>query len=169
MSKKVNLLRSRCTSLLLCSKPVQRNWLRFFKNFKKQCTLQGIIKLNLLWEMLLLAFFLPENVRKTQNVTKRHSFRTGLRFLISLLNVRPQMTFICSFMDCFSFSNFYANSCCFLNLRKSWLNSELDFIQNKLHFGRLGLLVSCYTVNQYNKIEWTFSQSWKKSAHSKRS
>ena len=38
--KQVKFLPSRCTSLLLHSKPVERNWLRFFKYFKKQCILR---------------------------------------------------------------------------------------------------------------------------------
>ena len=37
--KEVKFLASRCTNLLLRSKPVQRNCLSFFKNFKKQCGL----------------------------------------------------------------------------------------------------------------------------------
>ena len=35
--KRVTLVSSRCISLPLHSKPVQRNMPRFFKNFKKQC------------------------------------------------------------------------------------------------------------------------------------
>ena len=37
--KQVDILPSRWTSLLLRNKPVQPNWLRLFKNFKKQCAL----------------------------------------------------------------------------------------------------------------------------------
>ena len=37
--KKVKFLPSKCTSLLLRSKPVQKNCLRFFRNFTKQCAL----------------------------------------------------------------------------------------------------------------------------------
>ena len=37
--KKATFLASRYTSLLLRSKPVQQNWLRFLKNFRKQCVL----------------------------------------------------------------------------------------------------------------------------------
>ena len=33
--KQLNFLSSKCTSLRLLSKPVQRNWVRFFKNLKK--------------------------------------------------------------------------------------------------------------------------------------
>ena len=40
--KQVKFLLSRCTILLLCSKPVRQNCLRFFKTFKKQCALQGL-------------------------------------------------------------------------------------------------------------------------------
>ena len=35
--KQAKILLPKCTSLLQCSKPVQRNHLRFFKNFKTQC------------------------------------------------------------------------------------------------------------------------------------
>ena len=35
--KQAKSLPPRCTSLLLCSKPVQQNYLYFFKNFKTQC------------------------------------------------------------------------------------------------------------------------------------
>ena len=40
-SKKNNFLSSKCTSLVLHSKPVQRNCLHFFK---KQCALKGLIQ-----------------------------------------------------------------------------------------------------------------------------
>ena len=31
-----------CTSLLLCSKPVQQNWRHFLKSFRKQCAFYGL-------------------------------------------------------------------------------------------------------------------------------
>ena len=43
MDKNVKFLVSRCITLLVDSKPVQRNCLRFFKNFKKQCALKELI------------------------------------------------------------------------------------------------------------------------------
>ena len=72
----INFLMSTCTSLLLGSKPVQPNWLCLFKNFKKQYTLWGLMKLILLQETLLLTIFLRYEVRENQNITKGPSFET---------------------------------------------------------------------------------------------
>ena len=55
---------SRCTSLLLCSTPIPRNCLRFSKYFKKQCSIQGLMRLTLLRERLLLSTFLYQKMKK---------------------------------------------------------------------------------------------------------
>ena len=111
--KQMKLLPSRCTSLLLCIKPVQQNWLRFFKKFKKQCALLGLMKLKLLGETLLLTIFLHQKVTKNQKMTKGLSFKTTRGFLTCLLTLKRRMTHKCGFLDCFSFSHFLATSCRF--------------------------------------------------------
>ena len=111
--KQMKLLPSRCTSLLLCIKPVQQNWLRFFKKFKKQCALLGLMKLKLLGETLLLTIFLHQKVTKNQKMTKGLSFKTTRGFLTCLLTLKRRMTHKCGFLYCFSFSHFLATSCRF--------------------------------------------------------
>ena len=86
--KQVQFLPSRCTSLLLRNKPVQRNRLRFSKKFQKQCALYRLMKLRLLRETLLLSIFLHQKVRKNQKMTKGLSFETTSRFLTWLLTLR---------------------------------------------------------------------------------
>ena len=75
----------RFTNLLLCSKPVQRNWLHFFKKFKKQCALKGLMKLKLLRQTPLLTIVFHYKVRKNQEKIKGPSFGSTRRFLTWLL------------------------------------------------------------------------------------
>ena len=70
----IKFLVSRYTSLLLRNKPVQGNLLQFFKNFTKQCVLQGLMKLKLLRETLSLTTFLHQEVRKNLKKDKRILF-----------------------------------------------------------------------------------------------
>ena len=120
------MLSSRCTSLLLRSKPEQQNWLCFFKKFKKQCALLGLMKLKLLRGTLFLTIIMDQKVRKNKKMTKGPSLEIARGLLICLLTLRLRMPHICGFLDCFSFSHFLNTSCCFQNLRLSSLNFELN-------------------------------------------
>ena len=132
---------------------VQRNWLRFFKNFKKQCALQGLMKLKLLRETLLLTIFLHQKVRKDQRMTKRPPFEITRGFLTWLLTLRRRMPHMCGFLDCFSFSHFLAFSCGFQNVGLSSLNFQVKFLKFQMY--------------QYSEIGCVFSKILKNSARSK--
>ena len=56
-----------------------------FQNFKKQCVVERLIKVNLLPEMLLLLIFLHYKVKENQNMIKERSFGTPRRLLTCLL------------------------------------------------------------------------------------
>ena len=92
------------------------------------------MNLKLLPGPLLLTIFLHQNLRNNLKLAQKLSLETSHRVLICLLNLRPQMLHICGFLDCFSISYFLENFHCFQNLGQSSLNSNLDFIQNKLTF-----------------------------------
>ena len=79
--KQVNLLLSKCASLMLYDKPVQANWLLFLRIYKKQFALWVLMKLKLLREMLLLNIFLHEKMRKNQKITERLCSETSCGFL----------------------------------------------------------------------------------------
>ena len=104
---------SRCTNLLLRSKPVQQNYLRFFKNVKSQCGLYELMKLQSLRETHLLSIFLHYKVKKNKKIMKELSLSLSLSLswdcplILDLsLNLRVRMPHIYVFLDYFSFGSF---------------------------------------------------------------
>ena len=75
-----------------------------------------------------------------------------------MLILRPRMPYICSILNCFSFSHFLATSCRFSKLRLSLFNFALIFGKNKSNFCRLDALVCCCAANQYSEIACVFSK-----------
>ena len=104
--KQVKFLLSRWTSLLLCSKPVQQNWLRLFKNFKKPCAQRvnetKVTSRNIFIDNL----FALESRKESRNDQRILFWPSSARgFLTCLLTLRSQVPYICGFLDCFSFSH----------------------------------------------------------------
>ena len=66
-------------------------------------------------------------IEKSPKLTKPPSLETSPTFLVCLLTYRPQMSRMCCYPDCFSFSNFLDNSSRLYNLKLSSLNSGLIF------------------------------------------
>ena len=77
------------------------------------------------------------------------------------------MPYKCGFMKCFSFGQHFSPFYCFLNLRLSSLNCELNFEQKKSNLCRLDVLVCCCVKNQYSEIGCVFYKALKNSARSK--
>ena len=108
----------KCSSLLLCSKPVQENCLllsilNILKSFQTQCAIYGLAKLNLLLEMRLYQIIFNQEEIKIQNIKKGPSFGALRRVLTCLIILSLRKTHICAFSDYFSFSHFLGTSCCF--------------------------------------------------------
>ena len=109
--------------------------------------------------------FLHYKVRKNKKMTKAPSFETLRNFLTCLLTLIPRMPHIGGFLDSFSFTHFWATSCCFYNLRLSPLKSEVWIKEVKNC--SLDVLVCCCAANQYWEIDCVFSKILKNSARSK--
>ena len=122
---------SRCTSLVLHSKPVQQNCLRFFKNFKKQCALQGLMKLKLLRELLLLTNFLHQKVRKNKKTTKGSSFKMARGFFFLTLRLpMPHMWF----SELFKFQSFFSHLLLVLELKTKFIEFWTKFRKKQVKF-----------------------------------
>ena len=141
----LKFLLSISTSLLLCSKQVQRNCLHFFnkiikkivhalrvnetkvtsrKDFSEKRDQKMTKGLSLESP---LSIFLHQKVRKNPKMTKRPTLYTAPAFFTCLLTYSPQMPRICDFPDCFSFSRLLDTSCGFYNLKLSFTKSILIF------------------------------------------
>ena len=129
----------------------------FFSKFLKQCAFEGLMKLSLLRQMLLLQIILLQDVKKNQDMTKEPFFGAPHGILTCLLTLSLRKTHICVFPDYLSFCQFLATSCYFQKLRLRSLNS-LILGKTSQTFCRLNVLVCYCAANQYNKTACIFSK-----------
>ena len=110
--KQVNFLPFRCTSLLLRTKPVQRNWLHFFKTLRAlRINETKVTSKNAFIDNL----FALESEKESKN-DERTLFPDCPRILdlsVSPESVRLWMPHICGFLDCFSFGHFWPHPVAF--------------------------------------------------------
>ena len=90
-------LASQCTSQVMRRKPVQQNYLHFFKDLKSKSTFCMLVKLRLLMKMLLMEIILGPKVATNKSATKKPSFQYFCRFVTCALTLRPRNTYITIF------------------------------------------------------------------------
>ena len=125
--KQVRFLQLRCSSLLQRSKPVQRNWLRFSKNLKKQCAFEGLMRLQLLRETFSLTIFLHQKITENRKMTKGRSLKTTRRLFTWILTPRRPMPHIRGLSGLFQSNHFLTPSCELQNVTLGPLNCQLNF------------------------------------------
>ena len=86
------ILRPNCSSLLLGSKPVQRNLRHFVKSFRRQCAFSGLMKLNDLPQMLFLLIVFHQKVKKDLEMNKELCFWTPRRVWACLFTLSVRTT-----------------------------------------------------------------------------
>ena len=91
--KRAGFLASKCTSLLLRSKPIQQNYWHFLKDFKLKRALSGIMKERLLVKMLLMEIILGPKVTMNQVATRKPCFGYLCRFVTRALTLRLRNTY----------------------------------------------------------------------------
>ena len=129
--KKPIILPSQCTSLVLGSNLVMQNLMHFLKIFKRRCMLSGLMKLNLLLEMVLLSIFLNQKVKANENMTKKLSFGTPRKVFTCLLTLSLRTTPLGVFPHFFSFSHFLSTSCCFYKRKNT---NSIKFCINLIQY-----------------------------------
>ena len=85
-------------------------------------------------------------------MTKGHPSEIDLGFLTSLLTLRVQTPNLYGFLNYFSLRNFWATSCCVLNLRLNPSNYELNFGSNKPNICYVDELVCYCGSNKYSEV-----------------
>ena len=116
------------------------------------------MKQKLLWDTHLLTIFLRWKVRKTLKMAKGPSSKTGNASLTSLLTIRPRMSHICGFLDCFSFSHFFRHFLMVLELTVNFNEFWAKFSIKQVTFCCLDVLVFYCAINQYSEIGCAFSE-----------
>ena len=101
-------LASQCTNFLLHIKPVKRNYLHSFKDFKPKSTLCRLIRLRLPVKMLLMEIIFQLKVIINKETTKKLWFWQFYRIFTRALTLTPRNTYIYGFRAFFGFINFQA-------------------------------------------------------------
>ena len=147
---------SQCPGLVRRSKPVQRIYKHFFKDFEPRSALPRLIRLRLLVKMILI-----ENAR-----TKSLYFGYFWRFVTHVLAIGPRPTYIYVLWAIFGFFIFSGYLLLFLEAKSKIIAFYTKFWARHLHLLRLSVLVCCFAANTYNKITSIFSKVSKPRADS---
>ena len=99
----------------------------FFQKFFKKVRDLRVNETKVIWEKALTVNLFALEREEKSKITNGPSLETAPGFLTCLLTHRLQMTRICGFLDCFSFSRFSDASFSFYILKVRPLNSVLYF------------------------------------------
>ena len=146
-------LASRCTSLLLCSKPVQRNYRHFFQRFQTEGCILRVNKSKLLVNTILMEIIWQLQIAMIKLKTKKHCFGYFARFVVCGLTLQiAKSVYLLFFSNIVWILRFLCHFLLVLEAGSKLTAFHTKFFLKAVVFWRLDVLVLCCTANQYSKI-----------------